>query len=106
MPESEVPHADDGGRAMRPPLRVRDVSDGYVPLVSDGPDCPRCRLPWALHPTRDGEPWCRDFYARGASVPAWGGGGRRGGGGPLMRPEGNGPKPLSSGPGISPEGVT
>ena len=56
---------------MRPPLRVRDVSDGYVPLVSDGPDCPRCRLPWALHPTRDGEPWCRDFYARGASVPAW-----------------------------------
>jgi len=37
-----------------------------------------------------------DFWTRDAN----------GARGPLMRPEGNGPKPLSSGPGISPEGVT
>jgi len=38
------------------------------PDLDTGPDCPQCKMPWAFHPTVDGEAECHAFPE--ASSPA------------------------------------
>ena len=39
------------------------------PDLDSGPDCPQCKMPWAFHPTVDGEAECH-IFPEASSSPA------------------------------------